>query len=101
MDQHASAEPGPTRDEWPALPLAEWSDTRDTLILWTQIVGKLRLSHSPLLNHWWNVPLYVTARGLTTSLMWTDDSRGLQIDFDLLAHRLEVQTTDGGVRSMA
>ena len=82
-------------DAWPALALAEWSPTRDTLQLWTQIVGKIRLSHSPLLNHWWNVPLYVSARGLTTSLMWTADGRGFQIDFDLVDHVLRVDASDG------
>ena len=55
--------------EQAVLPLAEWEATRDTLLLWTQVVGKVRLAQSPLRNHWWNVPLYVTARGLTTSLM--------------------------------
>ncbi len=54
---------------WPALPLAEWSETRDTLHLWTQIVGKTRLALAPMVNHWWQVPLYVSARGLTTSWM--------------------------------
>jgi hypothetical protein len=84
-----------TTEVWPALPVAEWEATRDTLQLWTQIVGKVRLAHAPLLNHWWNVPLYVTARGLTTSLMWTDDGRGLQIDFDFVAHRLDLTVSDG------
>jgi hypothetical protein len=64
-----------TSSAWPALPLSEWSATRDTLQLWTQVIGKLRQAHSPLLNHWWNVALYVIARGLTTSLMWTSDGR--------------------------
>ena len=51
---------------WPALPLAAWQDTRDTLHMWTQIVGKVRLALTPIINHWWNVALYVSARGLTT-----------------------------------
>ena len=80
---------------WPSLPLDEWAETRDTLQLWAQIVGKIRLAHSPLLNHWWNVPLYVTARGLTTSLMWTADQRGFQIDFDFVAHQLNIVVSDG------
>lgn len=87
--------------DWPALPLAEWTDTRDTLQLWTQIVGKIRMAHSPLLNHWWNVPLYVTARGLTTSLMWTGDGRGFQIDFDFIAHELVIEVSDGARRTVA
>ena len=89
-----------TRDPWPSLPVHEWAETRDTLQLWTQIIGKVRLAHSPLLNHWWNVPLYVTARGLTTSLMWTTDERGFQIDFDFVAHQLVVTVTDGNRREI-
>jgi hypothetical protein len=91
------SQPGDTliTTTWPSLPVTEWHGTRDTLQLWTQIVGKIRLAHSPLLNHWWNVPLYVTARGLTTSLMWADDGRGFQIDFDLVDHRLDIAVSDG------
>jgi hypothetical protein len=87
-------------DPWPPLPAAEWAGTRDTLQLWTQVVGKVRLAHSPLLNHWWNVPLYVTARGLTTSLMWTDDRRGFQIDFDFVDHRLLIAASDHSTRTV-
>jgi hypothetical protein len=61
---------------WPSLPIAEWQDTRDTLILWTQVVGKIRLANTPLINHWWNVPLYVTSRGLTTLLIPYGPRRG-------------------------
>jgi Family of unknown function (DUF5996) len=89
-----------TTTAWPSLPVTEWHATRDTLQLWTQIVGKIRLAHSPLLNHWWNVPLYVTARGLTTSLMWSDDGRGFQVDFDLVDHRLDIAVSDGSRRSV-
>jgi hypothetical protein len=85
---------------WPALPLDEWSDTRDTLQLFTQVVGKVRLSHSPLMNHWWNAPLYVTARGLTTSLMWTADGRGFEIDFDFVDHVLRIDVS-GESRTIA
>src|SRR6476661_7431023 len=99
-----SAEPRvaamPAPDAWPALPVEEWAETRDTLQLLMQIVGKVRLAHSPLLNHWWNVPLYVTARGLTTSLMWTNDGRGFQIDFDFVAHELVVEVSDGARRTI-
>ncbi len=83
------------------MPIEEWSATRDTLQLWTQIIGKIRLAHAPLLNHWWNVPLYVTARGLTTSLMWTPDERGFQIDFDFVAHQVVIAVTDGSHREVA
>jgi hypothetical protein len=90
-----------TTRRWPALPLADWQDTRDTLQLYTQVVGKVRMANTPLLNHWWNVPLYPTARGLTTSLMPHATGPSFQIDLDFLAHRLEVSTVDGGQRSVA
>ena len=79
---------------WPALPLAEWQDTRDTLHLWTQVVGKIRLGLMPPRNHWWQVPLYVTARGLTTSLM-PYRNRGVEIEFDFHRHVLDIRTSDG------
>lgn len=79
---------------WPALPLAEWQDTYATLHMWTQIVGKIRLVQTPLVNHWWNVPLYVTARGLTTSPMPYKD-RTFEIDFDFVDHQLVIKCNDG------
>jgi hypothetical protein len=85
---------------WPPLPLAEWQDTRDTLQLWTQIVGKVRMANTPLLNHWWNVPLYVTATGLTTSLMPHAGGDSFQVDLDLSAHELVVVTSSGSRRSL-
>ena len=85
---------------WPELPVAQWADSRDTLQLMTQIVGKIRLANTPLMNHWWNVPLYVSARGLTTGLI-PYQQRGFQMDFDFLDHRLVVATTQGGTRSIA
>src|SRR4051812_24379248 len=87
-------------DAWPALPLAQWQDTRDTLHLWTQIVGKVRLALAPAVNHWWHVPLYVGARGLTTSLM-PYGSRGLELVFDFHAHQLAILTTEGERRGIA
>ena len=89
----------PDASGWPQIPVAGWESTRDTLQLWTQIVGKIRLANTPLVNHWWNVPLYVTARGLGTSLIPHGD-RGFQIDFDFLAHRLDITVSDGSTRSM-
>ena len=86
--------------KWPALPLTEWRDTRDTLQLWLQVIGKVRMSNTPLINHWWNVPLYVTARGLTTSLMWHRSGEGFQIDLDLREHALHIVTVSGPQRSM-
>lgn len=85
---------------WPSLPLAEWQETYATLHLWTQVVGKIRLAQAPLVNHWWQVPLYVTARGLTTSPM-PYGRRSFQIDFDFIDHRLVIATDDGRVASLA
>ncbi len=82
-------------EPWPSLPLEAWAETYATLHLWTQIVGKVRLVQSPWLNHSWHVPLYVTARGLTTSPI-PHDTRAFQIDFDFVAHRLVLQSSDGG-----
>src|SRR4051794_29046762 len=82
-------------DAWPDLPVAAWKDTYATLHLWTQVVGKVRLAKAPMVNHWWQVPLYVTARGLTTSPM-PDQARTFQIDFDFLDHELKIVISDGG-----
>ena len=72
---------------WPDLPYASWRDTAATLHLWTQIVGKVRLSLTPWLNHGWQVPLYVTARGLGTSPIPVGNEI-LEIEFDFISHRL-------------
>jgi hypothetical protein len=87
-------------NEWPELPYAAWRDTRDTLHLWTQVVGKIRLMQAPWLNHSWHVVLYVTVRGLTTSPIPYGE-RAFQIDFDFLDHVLWVRTSDGPVRRIA
>ena len=79
---------------WPALPLERWKDTRATLHMWTQIVGKIRLALTPLVNHWWNVPLYVNARGLTTSAI-PYENRPFELWFDFIDHQLVLQTCDG------
>ncbi len=76
-----------SRTAWPELPTEAWRDTYATLHLWTQIVGKIRLTKSPWLNHSWHVTLYVTPRGLTTSPV-PDGTRTFQIDFDFIDHRL-------------
>ena len=81
---------------WPPLPLREWQDTRDTLHLWTQIVGKTRLALAPAVNHWWHVPLYVSARGLTTSRMPYEDS-GVSVELDFIDHALVARRDDGRV----
>jgi hypothetical protein len=85
---------------WPEMTLTSWEDTRDALHLWTQVVGKVRLDREPMLNHWWQVTLYVSARGLTTSLMPTGDGRGLEIEFDFVDQLLRVQATDGRERTI-
>ena len=85
---------------WPPLPVAEWAATRDTLQLWAQIIGKVRMVNTPLINHWWNVPLYVTARGLTTSVVPHPQGRSFQIDLDLTDHKLRVETDAGRLRSV-
>jgi hypothetical protein len=86
---------------WPALRVSEWQDTRDTLHLWTQIVGKVRLARTPLVNHWWNVTLHVTDSGLTTGMMPGGPAQAFQIDFDFLAHRLAITRADGERRVVA
>src|SRR4051794_3543850 len=79
---------------WPALRVEDWTDTRETLHRWTQVVGKIRLAQAPMVNHWWQVTLYVTPRGLTTSSMPAGD-RAFEIEFDFCAHRLRI-TVEGG-----
>src|SRR5262245_62841027 len=79
---------------WPDLTLARWQDTYATLHMWTQIVGKTRLALAPMQNHWWQVALYLTARGLTTSPM-PDGDRTFEAEFDFVDHRLVVRTSDG------
>ena len=78
---------------WPSLMLSEWQDTRDTLHMWMQIVGKTRLALAPRENHWWHVPLYVTARGLTTSPIPYKGS-AFELQFDFINHRLELKTPE-------
>jgi len=84
---------------WPSLPWADWQDTCRTLHLWTQIVGKTRLALAPMENHWWQVTLYLTARGLTTSPMPVG-GRTLSVHFDFIDHRLEIRLSDGSGRDL-
>jgi hypothetical protein len=84
-----------TDDAWPALAYDDWKDSCTTLQLWTQVVGKIRMATTPPRNHWWHVPLYLTARGLTTSPM-PYGARSFQIDFDFVDHRLVIAVDDGG-----
>jgi hypothetical protein len=84
----------------PALPLESWKDTLATLHMWAQIVGKVRLKLCPLVNHWWNVAFYVTARGMTTSAM-PYQQRDIEVEFDFIDHKLTIETSDGRVATMA
>ena len=84
---------------WPTLPLARWQDTYATLHMWTQIVGKTRLALAPMENHWWQVALYVTPRGLTTSAIPYGE-RTFAVDFDFIDHVLWVRVSDGATRAL-
>lgn len=86
--------------DWPDLPFAAWSDTCDTLHLWTQIVGKVRLALTPLVNHWWNVTLHVNSRGLVAPAMPYAD-RTFDVVFDFVDHRLRISASDGRVDGFA
>ena len=86
-------------NSWPELKWADWSETAETLHMWTQIVGKTRLALTPLRAHWWNVPFYVSARGLTTSAM-PYGSELLEIEFDFVSHRLHFELSNGASVAM-
>ena len=88
------------REPLPALPLDSWRETLETLHMWTQIVGKVRLRLCPLVNQWWNVPLYVTARGMTTEAM-PYQQRDIEVRFDFIDHKLIIESSDGRVASVA
>jgi hypothetical protein len=85
--------------DWPDLRLSDWADTCATLHLWTQVVGKIRLRHAPMINHWWQVPLYVTCRGLTTSPI-PYGGESFQIDFDFIDHTLTIRTSRGEIETV-
>jgi hypothetical protein len=87
------------KENWPALPYTEWKDTCSTLHMWTQIVGKIRLSCTPWTNHSWHVALYVTARGLTTSPI-PHKGKIFEIDFDFVDHELLIETNQGELRKL-
>jgi hypothetical protein len=84
---------------WPALPYQQWKDTCATLHIWTQIVGKLRLAFTPVINHWWNVPLYVNTRGLTTSAIPCPNGP-FELSFDFIDQQLVLQLSDGSRKSL-
>lgn len=100
MNLPSSSDAPPNARQWPPLPFAPWKDTCATLHMWTQIVGKIRSVQTPWLNHSWHVPLYLTARGLSTSPI-PHGERIFQIDFDFIDHRLLIQTSDAMAATMA
>lgn len=87
-------------NSWPDLPFAQWRDTLETLHRWTQIVGKTRMSHTPMQNHWWNATLYITSRGLGTSTM-PEAARNFEVDFDFTDHSLVIRVSDGASRTIS
>ena len=87
-------------EQLPALPYDSWKDTLATLHMWAQIVGKVRLKLCPVVNHWWNVPFYITARGMTTSPM-PYEQRDIEVQFDLIDHKIFIETSDGRAVAMA
>ena len=87
-------------DLWPELPLAAWQDTYSTLHMWTQIVGKVRLALSPNINHWWGVPLYVNAMGLTTSAI-PYGGGNFEVQFDFIHHQLVIRTSNDAILALA
>ena len=86
--------------KWPALPLAKWRQTCETLHMWTQVVGKVALAATPLVNHHWNVAFRLGSRGLATRPMEAGDGRTLTITFDFVDHRLLIQASDGGTETI-
>jgi hypothetical protein len=81
-------------EPWPALKYEEWAETAQTLHMWTQVVGKIRMEKTPPVNHWWHVPLYVTSRGLGTSPV-PNGAATFEIEFDFVDHRLRIATSEG------
>jgi hypothetical protein len=96
----AAGAPAGLSGDWPALAYDDWADTAVTLHMWTQIVGKIRMVMTPPVNHWWHVPLYVSARGLTTSPI-PAGGRSIEIAFDFLDHQLRIACSDGRRETVA
>ena len=88
------------REQWPSLPYEEWKTTRDTLHMWMQIVGKVKLARAPFLNQWWEVALHITPRGMTTGPI-PYDYEVFAIDFDFLTHMLVIRTSHGKEETMS
>jgi Family of unknown function (DUF5996) len=90
----------PDLGEWPVLEWEQWKNTAETLHMFTQVVGKTRLALTPIQNHWWNVPLYLTVRGLSTSVMPVGNGRWLDVEFDFVSHELVCRCSDGQSRTL-
>src|SRR3954470_17533644 len=84
---------------WPRLLLSDWPETRDPLHMWTQIIGKVRMAHEPLVNHWWQATLYVSPRGLTTSAV-PHASGAFDVELDLVDHQVRIRPSDSGGRAV-
>ncbi len=99
MQRQSTSSVGAAAERWPLLPYEAWKETHDTLHMWTQIVGKVKMELSPKVNHWWHVPLYVATRGLTTSAI---PYRGglFEVSFDLIDHNLFIFTSEGTAKAM-
>src|SRR3989442_11913940 len=102
MESTRKTKQGESTELWPSLPYEAWKDTYETLHMWTQIVGKVRLELSPPMNHWWQVTFYVTARGLTTSPIPVPGEQGriFEVQFDFIDHNLLILTSDGTNRTL-
>lgn len=102
MESTSKTNQGESTELWPSLPFEAWKETCETLHMWTQIVGKVRLALSPPMNHWWQVPFYVTARGLTTSPIPVPGEQGriFEVQFDFIDHTLFILTSDGTTRAL-
>lgn len=92
--------PLPDLGDWPALEWEQWKDTAETLHMYAQIAGKVRLALTPIQNHWWNIAFYLTARGLTTSAMPADHGISIDIEFDFLSHEVVCRTSRGDIRKI-
>ena len=102
MESTSKTNQGESTERWPSLPYEAWKDTHETLHMWMQIVGQVRLELSPPMNHWWQVTFYVTARGLTTSPIPVPGERDriFEVQFDFIDHNLLILTSDGTNRTL-
>jgi hypothetical protein len=99
MESTSKTQQGNVSESWPALPFEAWRDTCETLHLWTQIVGKVKMELSPFVNHWWHVTLYITPRGLTTSAIPYHGGT-FEVTFDFIDHTLRIFTSEGTSRAL-